>query len=151
MKSFHFGLINWISSMKTLVLSSNYLLACSWVTKLTMKLVECGYKEHDIVHMSSLIVLSLQYIGSHILRYLYAWIPDFQESSPNCEKEPCAGGNPENRRVIQWLRNLGLSKYEEIFIREEVDWETLQWLTEEVRLVVLFRWRSLVKFESITA
>ena len=86
--------------------------------------------------MSSLIVLSLQYIGSHILRYLYAWIPDFQESSPNCEKEPCAGGNPENRRVIQWLRNLGLSKYEEIFIREEVDWETLQWLTEEVRLVV---------------
>ena len=78
-------------------------------------------------------------------------MPDFQESSPNCEKEPCAGGNPENRRVIQWLRNLGLSKYEEIFIREEVDWETLQWLTEEVRLVVLFRWRSLVKFESITA
>ena len=135
MKSFHFGLINWISSMKTLLLLSNYLLACSWVTKLTMKLV----------------VLSLQYIRLHILKYLYAWIPDFQESCPNLEKEPCAGGNPENRRVIQWLRNLGLSKYEEIFIREEVDWETLQWLTEEVRLVVLFRWRSLVKFESITA
>jgi len=37
---------------------------------------------------------------------------------------------------MEWLRNLGLSKYEEIFISEEVDWETLQWLTEEVRLVV---------------
>ncbi|CAN6174448.1 unnamed protein product [Urochloa humidicola] len=54
-----------------------------------------------------------------------------KESSPNHEKEPCAGENVEIRRAIEWLRNLGLSKYEEIFIREEVDWETLQWLTEE--------------------
>ncbi|KAF8695396.1 hypothetical protein HU200_037629 [Digitaria exilis] len=54
-----------------------------------------------------------------------------KESSPNHEKEPCAGENVEIRRVIEWLSNLGLSKYEEIFIREEVDWETLQWLTEE--------------------
>ncbi|RLN35458.1 uncharacterized protein C2845_PM03G35700 [Panicum miliaceum] len=54
-----------------------------------------------------------------------------KESSPNHEKEPCAGGNVENRRVMEWLRNLGLSQYEDIFIREEVDWETLQWLTEE--------------------
>ncbi|KAG2635239.1 uncharacterized protein LOC120660765 [Panicum virgatum] len=54
-----------------------------------------------------------------------------KESCPNLEKEPCAGGNVENRRVMEWLRNLGLSKYEEIFISEEVDWETLQWLTEE--------------------
>ncbi|CAL5074130.1 unnamed protein product [Urochloa decumbens] len=54
-----------------------------------------------------------------------------KESSPNHEKEPCAGENDEIRRVIEWLRNLGLSKYEEIFIREEIDWETLQWLTEE--------------------
>jgi hypothetical protein len=52
---------------------------------------------------------------------------------------------------MEWLRNLGLSKYEEIFIREEVDWETLQWLTEEVRLVILFRWRLLVKSKSTTA
>lgn len=34
--------------------------------------------------------------------------------------------------VLEWLRSLGLSRYEEAFIREEVDWETLQWLTEEV-------------------
>ncbi|KAF8657812.1 hypothetical protein HU200_059974 [Digitaria exilis] len=54
-----------------------------------------------------------------------------KESSPNHEKEPCAGENVETRRVTEWLSNLGLSKYEEIFIREEVDWETLQWLTEE--------------------
>jgi DNA cross-link repair 1A protein len=64
---------------------------------------------------------------------------DFQESSPNHEKEPCAGENFEIKRVIEWLKNLGLSKYEEIFIREEVDWETLQWLTEEVHSIVLFR------------
>ncbi|XP_034581351.1 uncharacterized protein [Setaria viridis] len=54
-----------------------------------------------------------------------------KESSPNHEKEPSAGENVEIRRVIEWLRNLGLSKYEEIFIKEEVDWETLQWFTEE--------------------
>ncbi|KAK2645044.1 hypothetical protein Ddye_020239 [Dipteronia dyeriana] len=33
--------------------------------------------------------------------------------------------------VVQWLRSLGLAKYEEVFVREEVDWDTLQWLTEE--------------------
>ncbi|KAJ1289821.1 hypothetical protein BS78_02G194200 [Paspalum vaginatum] len=54
-----------------------------------------------------------------------------KESSPNHEKEPCAGESVEIRRAVEWLRNLGLSKYEEVFIREEVDWETLQWLTEE--------------------
>ena len=34
--------------------------------------------------------------------------------------------------VVDWLRNLGLAKYEDVFVREEVDWDTLQWLTEEV-------------------
>lgn len=34
--------------------------------------------------------------------------------------------------VLEWLRVLGLSRYEEAFVKEEVDWETLQWLTEEV-------------------
>ncbi|CAI9094532.1 OLC1v1030290C1 [Oldenlandia corymbosa var. corymbosa] len=33
--------------------------------------------------------------------------------------------------VLEWLRNLGLAKYEEIFVREEIDWDTLKWLTEE--------------------
>ncbi|PKA47063.1 DNA cross-link repair protein SNM1 [Apostasia shenzhenica] len=33
--------------------------------------------------------------------------------------------------VIEWLRLLGLSRYEDSFISEEVDWDTLQWLTEE--------------------
>ncbi|KAL6655508.1 hypothetical protein ACP70R_006334 [Stipagrostis hirtigluma subsp. patula] len=54
-----------------------------------------------------------------------------KECNSNNEREPCAVENVENKRVVEWIRNLGLSKYEEIFIREEVDWETLQWLTEE--------------------
>ncbi|XP_078440838.1 uncharacterized protein LOC144710872 isoform X2 [Wolffia australiana] len=33
--------------------------------------------------------------------------------------------------VVEWLKTLGLSRYEEIFIREEIDWEALQCLTEE--------------------
>ncbi|XP_073004321.1 uncharacterized protein [Typha latifolia] len=33
--------------------------------------------------------------------------------------------------VLEFLRNLGLSRYEEVFVREEIDWESLQWLTEE--------------------
>ncbi|OIT36530.1 PREDICTED: DNA cross-link repair 1A protein [Nicotiana attenuata] len=33
--------------------------------------------------------------------------------------------------VVEWLRNLGLAKYEEIFVREEIDWDALKSLTEE--------------------
>ncbi|EXB74918.1 DNA cross-link repair 1A protein [Morus notabilis] len=33
--------------------------------------------------------------------------------------------------VVEWLRGLGLTKYEDIFVREEIVWDTLQWLTEE--------------------
>lgn len=34
--------------------------------------------------------------------------------------------------VLGWLRSLGLERYEESFMREEIDWNSLQWLTEEV-------------------
>ncbi|TVU09690.1 hypothetical protein EJB05_43181, partial [Eragrostis curvula] len=54
-----------------------------------------------------------------------------KEPNRNHESEPPAGYNVQSKRVVEWLRDLGLSKYEEIFIREEIDWETLQWLTEE--------------------
>ncbi|KAG6538393.1 hypothetical protein ZIOFF_003511 [Zingiber officinale] len=33
--------------------------------------------------------------------------------------------------VIQWLQSLGLSKYKDVIVKEEIDWETLQSLTEE--------------------
>ncbi|XP_051137492.1 uncharacterized protein LOC127255796 isoform X2 [Andrographis paniculata] len=33
--------------------------------------------------------------------------------------------------LVEWLKKLGLAKYEEIFVREEIDWEALQCLTEE--------------------
>ncbi|XP_010518204.1 PREDICTED: DNA cross-link repair 1A protein-like [Camelina sativa] len=33
--------------------------------------------------------------------------------------------------VLKWLRSLGLAKYEDVFIREEIDWDTLHSLTEE--------------------
>nr|AQX44222.1 hypothetical protein [Phalaenopsis equestris] len=33
--------------------------------------------------------------------------------------------------VIEWLRALDLCRYEEAFVREEIDWDTLHWLTEE--------------------
>ncbi|XP_020206250.1 DNA cross-link repair protein SNM1 [Cajanus cajan] len=38
---------------------------------------------------------------------------------------------PKVASVLDWLRGLGLEKYEDVFVREEVDWDTLQWLTEE--------------------
>lgn len=34
--------------------------------------------------------------------------------------------------VLGWLRSLGLERYEEAFVREEIDWDSLQCLTEEV-------------------
>ncbi|VVA11687.1 PREDICTED: DNA [Prunus dulcis] len=42
------------------------------------------------------------------------------------QREPQVSG-----QVLQWLRSLGLEKYEDAFVREEIDWDTLQWLTEE--------------------
>lgn len=39
--------------------------------------------------------------------------------------------------VVEWLRNLGLGKYEEIFVRQEVDWDALQRLEEEVRFLIV--------------
>eukprot|EP00249_Psilotum_nudum_P008816 c21523_g1_i1 orf=41-2824(+) len=33
--------------------------------------------------------------------------------------------------VAKWLEKLGLCRYSSIFAQEEVDWETLKWLTEE--------------------
>ncbi|GJM98710.1 hypothetical protein PR202_ga15741 [Eleusine coracana subsp. coracana] len=54
-----------------------------------------------------------------------------KESNLNHENEHSAAENVENKCVVEWLRELGLSKYEKIFIKEEIDWETLQWLTEE--------------------
>ncbi|XP_062159334.1 DNA cross-link repair protein SNM1 [Alnus glutinosa] len=33
--------------------------------------------------------------------------------------------------VLEWLRSLSLERYGDIFVREEIDWDTLQWLTEE--------------------
>ncbi|PON61631.1 Receptor-like tyrosine-protein kinase [Trema orientale] len=33
--------------------------------------------------------------------------------------------------VVEWLRGLGLAKYEDVFVREEIDWDSLRWLTEE--------------------
>lgn len=44
----------------------------------------------------------------------------------------------DNGPVIQWLQSLGLSKYKDVIVKEEIDWETLQSLTEEVRDVYLF-------------
>ncbi|RDX83704.1 DNA cross-link repair protein SNM1, partial [Mucuna pruriens] len=38
---------------------------------------------------------------------------------------------PKVASVVDWLRGLGLEKYEDVFVREEVDWDTLQWLAEE--------------------
>ncbi|XP_050125322.1 DNA cross-link repair protein SNM1 isoform X2 [Malus sylvestris] len=34
-------------------------------------------------------------------------------------------------QVLEWLGSLGLEKYKDVFVREEIDWDTLQWLTEE--------------------
>ncbi|XP_031258999.1 DNA cross-link repair 1 protein-like [Pistacia vera] len=33
--------------------------------------------------------------------------------------------------VVKFLHSLGLGRYEEAFVREEIDWDTLQWLAEE--------------------
>ncbi|XP_011081952.1 DNA cross-link repair protein SNM1 [Sesamum indicum] len=49
------------------------------------------------------------------------------DGSPHKSVKEAVDASP----VVEWLRNLGLAKYEEIFIRQEIDWKALQWLTEE--------------------
>jgi len=39
--------------------------------------------------------------------------------------------------VIEWLHSLGLGKYEAVFIQQEIDWDSLQWLTDEVCFMIL--------------
>ncbi|KAI3814782.1 hypothetical protein L1987_14426 [Smallanthus sonchifolius] len=39
--------------------------------------------------------------------------------------------------ISAWLQNLGLSRYEEVFICEEIDWDSLKWLTDEVGITAL--------------
>ena len=41
-------------------------------------------------------------------------------------------GRPDVGPVVTWLTNLNLGKYVDIFVKEEIDWDTLKWLTEEV-------------------
>ncbi|KAG6770442.1 hypothetical protein POTOM_026125 [Populus tomentosa] len=53
------------------------------------------------------------------------------EVVPRGVEGPVCGPKKVVSPVVKWLRNLGLERYEEDFVREEIDWETLQWLTEE--------------------
>lgn len=50
------------------------------------------------------------------------------------QRSSLSGENVDTVPVIEWLRDLGLSRYEDIFIKEEIDLDSLQWLTEEVPL-----------------
>ncbi|XP_009363003.2 LOW QUALITY PROTEIN: DNA cross-link repair protein SNM1 [Pyrus x bretschneideri] len=56
------------------------------------------------------------------------------EEEVQAQDAPCPDeerGHQNSRQVLEWLRSLGLEKYKDAFVREEIDWDTLQWLTEE--------------------
>ncbi|KAI3711838.1 hypothetical protein L1987_70386 [Smallanthus sonchifolius] len=56
------------------------------------------------------------------------------ESSGQVLDDPAgvAPGQMHNISPISvWLQNLDLSRYEAVFIREEIDWDSLKWLTDE--------------------
>ncbi|KAK6927198.1 Sterile alpha motif domain, partial [Dillenia turbinata] len=50
-------------------------------------------------------------------------------SSETRLETPCEG--VDDSPVLKWLCSLGLERYEEVFRQEEIDWDMLQWLTEE--------------------
>lgn len=75
-----------------------------------------------------LIVTSDQWIF-----FLQLIIPD-EDMKPDLPQKQVIDVSP----VLEWLSNLGLSRYNEAFIREEIDWDTLKWLTEEVCFLKLF-------------
>ncbi|KAF3446131.1 hypothetical protein FNV43_RR11310 [Rhamnella rubrinervis] len=47
------------------------------------------------------------------------------------ERPQVAGQVVDVSPVVEWLGGLGLAKYGDVFVREEIDWDTLQWLKEE--------------------
>ncbi|XP_059644154.1 uncharacterized protein LOC132285934 [Cornus florida] len=60
------------------------------------------------------------------------------DPGPHCPGQVFDGSPVQSPRkvvdvspVLAWLRSLGLARYEEVFVREEIDWDTLQWLTDE--------------------
>lgn len=63
------------------------------------------------------------------------------ERGTRLEQQIGVGLGPSPHKVVdvspfvEFLHSLGLSRYEEAFIHEEIDWDTLQWLTEEVCFV----------------
>ncbi|CAK9170578.1 unnamed protein product [Ilex paraguariensis] len=66
-----------------------------------------------------------------------AKLPD-DDVRPRCPGQVLDGSPVRSPRqavdvspVLGWLDTLGLAKYDEVFVREEIDWDTLQWLTEE--------------------
>lgn len=65
--------------------------------------------------------------------FLQLTIPD-EDVKPDLPRKQVIDVSP----VLEWLNNLGLSRYNEAFIKEEIDWDTLKWLTEEVCFLTLF-------------
>ncbi|XP_074281401.1 uncharacterized protein LOC141606247 [Silene latifolia] len=58
------------------------------------------------------------------------------QSVPSSHSHPlgplqCSAKPAAETPVIKWLHSLGLAKYETAFIEQEIDWESLQWLTEK--------------------
>lgn len=39
---------------------------------------------------------------------------------------------PASDQVKGWLEKLNLSRYVSLFVEQEIDWDTIPWLTEEV-------------------
>ncbi|KAL7001829.1 hypothetical protein U1Q18_002977 [Sarracenia purpurea var. burkii] len=87
----------------------------------------------------------------HLLRVPPKWSLKVKIQFPNGDVQPlCPGqvldGSPiKSPRqidgfspVLEWLHSLGLDRYQKFFVQEEIDWDTLQWLTEEVCFVTLW-------------
>lgn len=77
---------------------------------------------YELSYVHVLIILNLKF---HVQT---AHTPDKKQASGPQQY----ADNSRFSTVLKWLHDLGLSKYEDIFVREEIDWETLQWLTDEV-------------------
>lgn len=71
-------------------------------------------------------IISFTYYRANLRYFIQVIIPDNDTKAESPRK--LADVLP----VLEWLRSLGLAKYEEVFIREEIDWDTLQGLKEEV-------------------
>ncbi|WCJ29275.1 DNA cross-link repair protein SNM1 [Euphorbia peplus] len=95
----------------------------------------CGIDISELCEESRLVHTNhcLDQQENHVEENIHAGIDREIHFAPEADDDPvgCPPQVVDVSPVVTWLRSLGLERYEEVFVREEIDWDSLKWLSEE--------------------